>query len=63
VVHDEVVTLEERFVYLRKTYGRSPIAVEKLQFMQIETERIENKIFVHLDFTPDQVIGLLTAGQ
>ena len=59
VVHDEVVSLEERFLYLNQTYGKSPKAVERLMLMKQETQRLEEAIFILLDFDPEDVITLL----
>ncbi|MBI5570774.1 MAG: HD domain-containing protein [Desulfomonile tiedjei] len=59
VVHDKVVSLEERFEYLCETYGKSSGAVSRLLSMKEETMRLETRIFHHLDFTPDEVPSLL----
>lgn len=59
VVHDEVVSIEERFVYLRETYGRLPDAEKWLEKMKAETLRLERAIFSLLDFSPEDVPGLL----
>ncbi len=37
VVHDELVSLDDRFVYLEQTYGTSALAVERLMLMKQET--------------------------
>ncbi len=60
VVHDEVVTIEDRFLYLQATYGKTSKAVEGLMFMKQETERLERAIFAHLNFSPDDVITFLS---
>lgn len=59
VVHDRVVSLDERFVYLEQTYGRNLEAVRRLQLMKDETVRLEDKIFLFLDFLPVDVPELL----
>jgi uncharacterized protein len=59
VVHDELVSLEERFVYLEQTYGTSPMAIERLMLMKEETMRLEKEIFLLLDFGPEDVFRLL----
>jgi uncharacterized protein len=59
VVHDELVTLEDRFVYLEQTYGTSPFAIEGLTLMKQETLRLEKEIFELLDFGPEDVFRLL----
>jgi uncharacterized protein len=59
VVHDEVVSLEERFLYLNQTYGKNPKAVEMLLLMKQETQRLEDAIFNLLDFDPEDLVRLL----
>lgn len=59
VVHDEIVGLDERFIYLEKTYGRSDKSISKLLEMKEETMNLEEKIFLLLDFKPTDVIGLV----
>jgi uncharacterized protein len=59
VVHDTVVSLEDRFQYLCETYGKSPRAIEGLKVMRETTFRLEENIFRHLDFTPEQLAALI----
>lgn len=59
VVHDKIVSLEDRFIYLEQTYGKSREALRRLQIMKEETLRIENEIFLLLDFQPEDIITLL----
>jgi uncharacterized protein len=59
VVHDELVSLDDRFVYLEQTYGKSPLAIERLMHMKEETIRLEKEIFLLLDFGPADVFHLL----
>lgn len=59
VVHDEVVTLENRFQYLQDTYGKTAKAVERLMIMKQNTIQLETEIFNLLDFAPQDVPGLL----
>jgi uncharacterized protein len=59
VVHDQLVSLDERFEYLQETYGSTEWAVERLMQMKEETRRWEKRIFSRLDFGPDDVIDLL----
>jgi len=61
VVHDEVVSLEDRFVYLFKTYARTPEAVDLLTLMKDDTVKLEREIFLLLDFGPDDLVDLLEA--
>jgi uncharacterized protein len=59
VVHDEIVSLDERFIYLEKTYGRSDKSMSKLLEMKEETMQLEEKLFLLLDFKPMDVIELI----
>ncbi len=59
VVHDKVVTLEDRFEYLMETYGGTALAKERLLLMRRETERLEDAIFTNLEITPAEVIYLV----
>ncbi|MFC1834191.1 HD domain-containing protein [Thermodesulfobacteriota bacterium] len=59
VVHDKIVSLDERFVYLKDTYGQNPRAIELLMKMKEQIVAIETRIFALLDFEPDDVIGLI----
>jgi uncharacterized protein len=59
VVHDRVVSLEERFLYLEETYGVSPKAVAGLNEMKEKCFKLEKKIFRLLDFQPEDVVGLI----
>jgi uncharacterized protein len=59
VVHDRLVSLDERFDYLEETYGKTPGAVKRLHGMKEETRQWEERIFFHLDFGPADVLGLL----
>jgi HD superfamily phosphodiesterase len=62
VVHDEVVAVEDRFVYLFDTYGKTPNSERGIMMMKEETLRIEREIFLLLDFTPDELVDRLNAG-
>lgn len=59
VVHDEVVSLEDRFVYLLDTYAKNPESERGIMRMKAETLRIEQSIFLFLDFHPDELIDRL----
>jgi hypothetical protein len=59
VVHDELVSLEDRFAYLKETYGKTPAAIDRLAIMKEDTLKLEKKIFLLLDFEPADVFYLL----
>jgi len=58
VCHEDVVSLQERFVDLVKRYGqRGPGAERRIRKNWQMTERLEAKIFRDLPFGPDAVRG------
>jgi putative nucleotidyltransferase with HDIG domain len=59
VLHDQVVSLEERMIYIKERYGRKPQFSRKLDWIWRKTEEIETRIFRHLPFTPEDLTGLL----
>lgn len=44
VLHDRVVTLHERFAYLKIRYGKSPGDIRRIDATQQRTEQIEQRI-------------------
>ena len=60
VVHDEVVSLVERFLYLQRTYGKDSAALRFIADMKEEAKRVEQEIFLLLDFSPDDISGLVS---
>jgi len=44
VLHDKVVSLEERFGYLYERYGRDAHAVERISRARLRTQQIEDKL-------------------
>lgn len=59
VVHDNVVSLDDRFLYLIDTYGKTSEAVKRLMEMKDETKRVEDAIFAFVDFSPEDITGLI----
>jgi len=59
VVHDEVVSLTERFLYLQRTYGKDSTELTFLASMEEEARRVEREIFLLLDFSPDDISELV----
>ncbi len=62
VMHDVVVSLDKRFDYLQKTYGKSPEAVKGLHKMREHTFELERRLFLNFDFGPDDLVSLTDAG-
>lgn len=59
VVHDKIVSLDERFRYLADTYGRSPKALAGLELMKEKTRHLEERLFQFLDFAPEDLAALV----
>jgi uncharacterized protein len=60
VLHDGIVDLENRFDYLKKTYGRTPEVLERIELLFQETRSLEERIFAHLSFSPEELKDLLS---
>jgi uncharacterized protein len=52
VLHETVVTLEERFADLKVRYGRTPEALARIQATEVRTRVLEEKLFAPLRLTP-----------
>jgi uncharacterized protein len=52
VLHEVVVTLEERFADLKVRYGRTPEALARIQATEIRARALEEKIFAPLQLSP-----------
>ena len=55
VMHDRIVSLEERFNDLRDRYGRDQKAMDYLGRMEMVIQEIENKIFLILQINPNDL--------
>ncbi len=55
VMHDRIVSLEERLADLRDRYGRDQRAIDYLGRMEKVIQAIENKIFLILQIDPDDL--------
>ncbi len=60
VLHDKVVPLEERLEYIKVRYGIHKEFKDRIQIMWAQAINLENKIFLHLDITPDQLSERVT---
>lgn len=58
VMHNRVVSLEERFKDLRIRYGRDPQGMRNLRRMENVVQEIEQKIFSILQIDPSDLEGL-----
>ncbi len=60
VKHDQVVSLDERLDYILERYGQdNPSLFEAIKRNFDHSRQIENKLFVHLPWKPDEVEGLI----
>lgn len=57
VLHDKTVSLESRMRYILERYGKNPDLKEKLQWLWRKTDRLEAKLFAHISFAPDDLVG------
>jgi hypothetical protein len=58
VMHDRIVSLEERFNDLKDRYGRDQKAMDYLDRMEKEIYGIEHKIFLILQIDPNDLLPL-----
>ncbi len=63
VLHDAVVTLEERFADLRVRYGRTPEALARIQVTEIRSRALEEKLFAPLPLHPLDLIRVNGKGR
>ena len=56
VLHDRVVSLEERFCYLYERYGRDEHAVQRISRARIRTQQIEDKLRALLNGSEQAII-------
>ena len=61
VRHDQIVTLEERFLDLKNRYGRDQRSIDYLDRLEKIIYGIENKIFFILKIHPDDLQSLTNA--
>ena len=55
VLHDKVVSLQERMSYTWKRYGKTPKDKERLSWLRDKTEALEQRLFQHLPFSPEDL--------
>jgi uncharacterized protein len=52
VLHETVVTLEERFADIKVRYGRTPEAMVRIKATEVRARALEDKIFAPLQLSP-----------
>lgn len=55
VLHDKVVSLDERMTYILERYGKIPELRERLEWIGSKTIELEAKLFHQLPFLPDEL--------
>jgi uncharacterized protein len=58
VLHDEVVTLQDRFVDLKVRYGRTPEALIRINATETRARGLEEKLFASLAIAPGELLHL-----
>ena len=53
VLHEDIVTLKERFQDLINRYGVTQVACFRLKKLEKQSYQIERKIFTEIDFSPE----------
>lgn len=64
VLHDKVVPLDERMTYILHRYAKTKTRQELLKQLWEQTRLLEQRLFTHLNFTPDildQVVKISTS--
>jgi putative nucleotidyltransferase with HDIG domain len=55
VLRENIVSLEERMAYILERYGKTPESREYIAINRIKTQELENKLFAHLPFLPQEL--------
>ena len=55
VLHDRVVSLDERMSYIQERYGLRPEHNHRIRLLWKKTEDLEKQIFEYLPFAPDDL--------
>lgn len=60
VLHDRIVSLDERMSYIQERYGTRPEHKRRIQLLWEKTTVLEKQMFKYLPFSPDDLIHHLT---
>ena len=60
VLHDRIVSLDDRMRYIQERYGTQPEHKRRIELLWKKTEALEKHIFTYLPFSPDDLIHHLT---
>jgi len=61
VLHDRIVSLDERLNYIMDRYGKNPELQQKIQMLRGKTKALEKRIFSFLPFSPNDLHHHLTS--
>ena len=60
VLHDCIVSLDDRMRYIQERYGTQPEHKRRIELLWEKTAALEKHIFTYLPFSPDDLIDHLT---
>ena len=60
VLHDQVVSLEKRMAYIVERYGQKEAHRERIMLLWEESRHLEERLFRHIGFSPDDLTLHLT---
>lgn len=60
VLHDRVVSLDERRNYVEQRYRKLLKSLERFEWHWQKTKELEKRIFTYLSFSPEELDGLLS---
>jgi uncharacterized protein len=61
VLHDRIVSLDERMEYIMDRYGKNPEIQQRIQMLRGKTKALEKNIFSHLPFAPNDLLRHLSS--
>jgi len=61
VLHDRIVSLDERMSYIMERYGRQPEHKQRIRLLWKKTKDLEKQIFGYLPFSTNDLIDHLTS--
>ncbi len=61
VLHDRIVSLDERMSYIMERYGRQPEHKQRIRLLWKKTKDLEKQIFSYLPFSPNDLNDHLTS--
>ncbi|MGA7562598.1 MAG: HD domain-containing protein [Desulfobaccales bacterium] len=59
VLHNQVVSLADRFTDLKERYGRTPEALVRINAMEVKSQALEEKLFAGLSWSPGDLLDII----